>query len=559
MYGYGDFIGSAYYNTASLRSHFKNFQTSTMSNGLLLRTTKASRTRETLLRFRAVPIRHQSGKKFLVPDSFQPHLKYKFGRRRRSPKDINDGWTQQQPGSSRSSNIEIGEPDSNEAQQALDNSLELALEQASRQALGLSTESVIDGFCGQTHHPHVSSFMRAYLSVNYINTNAVRQFWDAFLNHLPLDPLNNAYITTPRGKLAHNAYTWASSRDGPLYSRNIANMGWHLFFFTTPILGQRLLFDGTDARFLPGPSAVWRYRLWAGGSINLYRMFGKPIYENFAQHQLERPVDLRIVGANQTPEKLFVTVSKRFYQMAGKLKPAEQTVPGILKYLKKDPEYNSVGIQTGGPYLEEKYTLCFLREPPNLGGKGVATKVIAPPIQPKFSHTLTPDRHLLFCWSALSYNAHLIHLDKSFAQKEYGAKDLVVHGPLTLMLILEWFQREITRYAIERQLSRFHLKSIEYKNLAPLFVDEPMTLCTKPSKFPTPGTLADSWEVWVQKDLGDGLKSMAFKGTIKLNVEVDPKIKDTHNYKRLQSSNIPKADTPVNQDNQGNRFKSPFF
>ncbi|KAK8048299.1 hypothetical protein PG994_010029 [Apiospora phragmitis] len=48
-----------------------------------------------------------------------------------------------------------------------------------------------------------------------------------------------------------------------------------------------------------------------------------------------------------------------------------------------------------------------------------------------------PDRILLFHFSALSYNAHLIHLDERYSQDVEGRPGLLVHGPLCLTLILE--------------------------------------------------------------------------------------------------------------------------
>lgn len=450
----------------------------------------------------------------------------------------------------------------------LHNIVEQQVAHEAANAFALSNEAAIQEYCGQTHHAHIKSSMRAYVSVGQPISSAIDLFWNAVADYLPPDPLNPGSIKLARGSLRHyscSASQWSPPNTGweaeEKWARNISNLGWHLFLYTTPMNRKGLLYDGTDERFIPGPAGIWRHRLWAGGSIDLHPTLAKDTFSHRSQHIVERPVELRIVGANQVPEKLFVTVSKRLYSIEGRARRDGYNVPGLLQWLSDDFVKSDLPTALFGPYLEEKYTLCFLRNPPRLSNEGVASRVIAPPRQPRFSHTLTPDRHLLFWWSSLSYNAHLIHLDKSFARDEYGAKDLVVHGPLTLMLVLEWFHRQITRYVLDRELPRFDLVSIDYKCLAPLFVDEPMTLCTKPTKFPTPGTLAESWEVWVQKDVGEGVQSMAFKGTIKLRTEIQSKA-ESEQQKRSRFGDATDDDTdPVAaaEDAPGNEFRSPFF
>lgn len=526
-----------------------------MSNGLLSRNLKAKIANNTFSIPGHVQVRYKTGRKFLIPDSFKPR---NTKTNRYAPSE-GDRYNSRWQGTGNHTNDEVNPGPGAQVLRSLDNVIENGVQAAASTELGLSTEPVLQEFCGQPHHPHIASFVKAKVTLNYVNEKAVNTFWSAIDGFIPEDPLTKGFVTSSRGKMRHQSYTWASSRntsgkEGT--SANRMNLGWHMFLLTNPILGNRLLFDGTDAKFLPGPPSVWRHRLWAGGSIVLHRMFGAQLPSTAALHQVERPVDLRVVGVNKTPEKVFLTVRKEFHRIEGKIHPDEYNVPSVVQVLSEEPAYNKNKVQTHGPWLSETYTLCFLRDAPKLSSAGAVTKVIAPPPKPKFSHTLTPDRHLLFCWSALSYNAHLIHLDSAFAQKTYGAKDLIVHGPLTLMLILEWFHREITRYAMERQLSRFHLQSINYKNLAPLYVDEPMTLCTKPTKFQTPGTLADSWEVWVQKDMGEGITSMAFKGTIKLRIETEPGVKKSL---QLGPQGDPSGPGPGEDYADANGFKSPFF
>jgi 3-methylfumaryl-CoA hydratase len=56
------------------------------------------------------------------------------------------------------------------------------------------------------------------------------------------------------------------------------------------------------------------------------------------------------------------------------------------------------------------------------------------------SLTLTADEALLFRFSALTYNAHRIHYDHTWAQLE-GYRDLVIHGPLQALMMAELMRR----------------------------------------------------------------------------------------------------------------------
>jgi hydroxyacyl-ACP dehydratase HTD2-like protein with hotdog domain len=99
----------------------------------------------------------------------------------------------------------------------------------------------------------------------------------------------------------------------------------------------------------------------------------------------------------------------------------------------------------------------------------------------------------------LTFNAHSIHLDRSYARDVEGYDDVLVHGPLTLTLTLTVMQRHLSKLGK-------NISGIEYRNLAPLIVEQPLRICAKP-KDAGRGT---SWEVWVER--GDG--GLAVRGTI---------------------------------------------
>jgi 3-methylfumaryl-CoA hydratase len=127
--------------------------------------------------------------------------------------------------------------------------------------------------------------------------------------------------------------------------------------------------------------------------------------------------------------------------------------------------------QDGRPCLTEEQQIVY-RE---AGGP-----VPAPPVRP-FAATgpgqvvqdLLPDTRLLFRFSALTFNAHRIHYDRDYATAAEGYPSLVVHGPLTAMLLL--------RLAIRATgLSPRDVASFSFRALAPLFEGQPLRLQAVP-------------------------------------------------------------------------------
>jgi hydroxyacyl-ACP dehydratase HTD2-like protein with hotdog domain len=120
----------------------------------------------------------------------------------------------------------------------------------------------------------------------------------------------------------------------------------------------------------------------------------------------------------------------------------------------------------------------------------------AAPSSATFRHAIMPTKALLFRFSALTFNAHSIHLDKGYTQNEEGYRNLLVHGPLTLTLLLSVLRHHLG-------LVNLSISGIEYKNLAPLFVEEELVICGKPKN----GNGA--WDVWIEG--ADG--RLAVRGT----------------------------------------------
>jgi hydroxyacyl-ACP dehydratase HTD2-like protein with hotdog domain len=185
------------------------------------------------------------------------------------------------------------------------------------------------------------------------------------------------------------------------------------------------------------------------------------------------------------------------------------------------------------PIIDETRTLVFMRERGDVAEEmiraGATNRFSAQaPVQdkqrdmtrlkalkdkymvPTYSFKLTPDRRLLFQFSALSFNAHAIHIDPRYAQEVEGYKDLLVHGPLSLALMLMAVrtQAEVLNAKAGKGL-RVSLMEFHYRNLAPLYVGEEMKVCVR---VPEAG---GDWDVWIEgPDGGFAVKGTATMGPL---------------------------------------------
>lgn len=79
---------------------------------------------------------------------------------------------------------------------------------------------------------------------------------------------------------------------------------------------------------------------------------------------------------------------------------------------------------------------------------------------------LTLDARQLFRFSALTFNTHLIHYDRSWAQQVERLPDLLVHGPLTRILLMDAARRHVGRTP----------DSLVLRAVAPVLVDRRLRL-----------------------------------------------------------------------------------
>ena len=226
-------------------------------------------------------------------------------------------------------------------------------------------------------------------------------------------------------------------------------LGWHWFHFARPVRASGLGVDGHERRGAFMPEVELPRRMWAGGTL---RSLG-PL-------RIGERAELRS-RVNRVEEKrgrsgrlAFVTVGHTVLQ-GGRARVEEEQV--IV--------YREGGARGAGPPLARAADAP--RTPGADTARAAATDSDA---DVSWRETFLPTSITLFRFSALTHNAHRIHYDHAYATEVEGYPGLVVHGPLTALLLLDAAGRHgaapVTR--------------LRYRALAPLFVDRPIGLVGRP-------------------------------------------------------------------------------
>lgn len=84
----------------------------------------------------------------------------------------------------------------------------------------------------------------------------------------------------------------------------------------------------------------------------------------------------------------------------------------------------------------------------------------------QWDRTITPDAVMLFRFSALTFNGHRIHYDRPYAQQE-GYPDILVHGPLLAILLLDLAARHVRGH---------NITAFSFRATGPAYVNTPIAL-----------------------------------------------------------------------------------
>ena len=106
------------------------------------------------------------------------------------------------------------------------------------------------------------------------------------------------------------------------------------------------------------------------------------------------------------------------------------------------------------------------------GTGGAAAAGVPAPADHAWERTIHADEVMLFRYSALTFNSHRIHYDRSYVTSVEGYPGLIVHGPLIATLLLE---------LVREKLPGARISAYRFKAVRPLFDTSEFSVCGKAS------------------------------------------------------------------------------
>lgn len=279
----------------------------------------------------------------------------------------------------------------------------------------------------------------------------------------------------------------------------------HLIYHEPTKPSSVMLADGTNPDQSPGEPFV--RRMWAGGRV-LYNHSSPFILDGSRGVCAEF---IRSVSVKGKPgeEKIFVRIERRQaratadeVERCGPVAEGDAQAREDLEHRVRQRLWRDSEEDFGPCSILEARNIVFMRSrtPSEAAAETEKSKrkILKPTHKPDWTHTITPNPKLLFRFSALTFNAHAIHLDPAYCREVEGHRDLLFHGPLSYVFMVTLLQQQLAG-----QGGGEVVRDVEYRNLAPLYCNEPVTFC---------GTRTGErkWEVWTQTPEG----GVAVKGTV---------------------------------------------
>ncbi|ASR36126.1 hypothetical protein BAY61_15180 [Prauserella marina] len=217
-------------------------------------------------------------------------------------------------------------------------------------------------------------------------------------------------------------------------------LGWQEVYFRDPIARGTLAEDGHAADHALMPTNRPRRRVFGGATMDLTT----PLRVGDEVTRLSLLEDCRI-RPGRTGWLLVLTELHAYTTAENSEISGSQDGLALTERRKVVLRYDGAAPAQSGPRAD--------RTPP-------------PRPEPEITTTLTPDPVTLFRFSALTYNPHRIHYDHRYATGVEGHADLVVHGPLSALLLLD---------VARRATGPKPLTHYDFSLLTPAYVDRATT------------------------------------------------------------------------------------
>jgi len=214
-----------------------------------------------------------------------------------------------------------------------------------------------------------------------------------------------------------------------------------------PPLWHWLYFLPTAPRSSIGPDGHMVNQEWVDSALRRRRLFAA------ARTEFIQP--LRIGLPAQMKERVLGRCDKQ-----GKSGPF-QVVTAEYQYF-----------QSGALCVREERDIVYLQGPVQAQAAPKGDLAVNTAATDSWSLGLTPDPVMLMRFSALTFNAHLIHFDQLYTQREEGYPERVVHGPLVAIVM--------ARLLALNQVDR--IQRFEFRARSPLYVNHLIQFVGRPEE-----------------------------------------------------------------------------
>jgi 3-methylfumaryl-CoA hydratase len=218
---------------------------------------------------------------------------------------------------------------------------------------------------------------------------------------------------------------------------------WHWIFFLPQAPQSQIGADGHPLRggFLP-PVPLPR-RMWAGGR---FQWENNPLVVGDVAEKTSRIASVKH-KSGRSGDLLFVEVEHAFRNAQGLSLTETHDIVYRPAALPDAPDVPPAPAETGAPW----------------------------------QRTFVPDPVSLFRYSALTFNGHRIHYDRSYVTQEEGYPGLIVHGPLIATLLMD---------LLRRHMPQAQVASFQFRAVRPTLDLHAFTLNGRPS---VDGRTIDLW------------------------------------------------------------------
>ncbi|KAL9934438.1 hypothetical protein V8E36_006894 [Tilletia maclaganii] len=227
----------------------------------------------------------------------------------------------------------------------------------------------------------------------------------------------------------------------------------HLVYFTPRVPISILAPDGSDPTFNP-PGGIFTRCMWAGGEMTFLHperlCVGAEVRERtFVEDALVK----RLQGGKG--DEMIVVWLRKEYEVAGEV-VARDRRSWIFRKALEPASASEVGANAKATSIAPATATLDEQQDQRPDPETIELQ-------------LSPAA--LFRFSALTYNAHQIHLDSHWARTVEGHADVVVHGPLNVLLLCRYWlmleQRKVPSVGRRRRLAR-----VVYRAKSPVYAHE---------------------------------------------------------------------------------------